>query len=140
MCIQNEKFRRTPSWIHVSLQKYFPENLKFSETVTSKKSTLGLEKTEKGEKEIFLRDFISSTSCVPELEGFLHLKDGYRKGWKRVYCILRPSGLYYSTKGKQKVRGCNWLIETAIYSMTIMCVNLLEVADTVVTYVEWFHT
>ena len=40
---------------------------------------------------------------MPELEGFLNLKDGYKKSWKKVYIILRASGLYYSTKGKSKV-------------------------------------
>ena len=41
---------------------------------------------------------------MPELEGFLNLKDGYKKSWKKVYIILRASGLYYSTKGKSKVK------------------------------------
>lgn len=64
-----------------------------------------LERAEKARK-ILLQEYFSSTSRVPELEGFLHLKDGYKKSWKKVYCILRASGLYYSLKGKQKVR---WL-------------------------------
>ena len=65
-----------------------------------KQSTL--ERTEKARK-ILLQEFFSSTSRVPELEGFLNLKDGYKKSWKKVYIILRASGLYYSTKGKSKV-------------------------------------
>ena len=62
-----------------------------------------LERAEKARK-ILLQEYFSSTSRVPELEGFLGLKDGYKKSWKKVYCILRASGLYYSLKGKQKVR------------------------------------
>jgi hypothetical protein len=47
---------------------------------------------------------------VPELEGFLNLKDGYKKSWKKVYIILRASGLYYSTKGKSKVQAGEWAL------------------------------
>ncbi len=61
-----------------------------------------LERTEKARK-ILLQEYFSSTSRVPELEGFLHLKDGYKRSWKKVYFILRASGLYYSNKGKNKV-------------------------------------
>ena len=64
-----------------------------------KQSTL--QRTEKARK-ILLQEYFSSTSRVPELEGFLNLKDGYKKSWKKVYIILRASGLYYSTKGKSK--------------------------------------
>lgn len=61
-----------------------------------------LERAEKARK-ILLQEYFSSTSRVPELEGWLNLKDGYKKSWKKVFFILRASGLYYSTKGKQKV-------------------------------------
>lgn len=86
--------------LFVSLQKYFPDNLRSSQAAHQKMGTL--ERAEKARK-ILLQEYFSSTSRVPELEGFLHLKDGYKKSWKKVYCILRASGLYYSTKGKQKV-------------------------------------
>ena len=61
-----------------------------------------LERAEKARK-ILLQEYFSSTSRVPELEGWLNIKDGYKKSWKKVFFILRASGLYYSTKGKQKV-------------------------------------
>ena len=61
-----------------------------------------LERAQKARK-ILLQEYFSSTSRVPELEGWLNLKDGYKKSWKKVFFILRASGLYYSTKGKQKV-------------------------------------
>ena len=86
--------------LYCPLQKYFPDHLRSSQAATTKHSTL--ERTEKARK-ILLQEYFSSTSRVPELEGYLYLKDGYKKSWKKVYCILRASGLYYSTKGKQKV-------------------------------------
>ena len=51
---------------------------------------------------------------MPELEGWLHLKDGYKKSWKKVFFILRASGLYYSTKGKQKVLNIHSLISPSL--------------------------
>ncbi|KAJ0183842.1 hypothetical protein K1T71_000265 [Dendrolimus kikuchii] len=39
---------------------------------------------------------------VPPMEGPLYLKNDSKKGWKKIYCILRPSGLYYSPKEKVK--------------------------------------
>lgn len=79
--------------------KYFPDHLRSSQASTTKQTTL--QRADKARK-ILLQEYFSSTSRVPELEGFLHLKDGYKKSWKKVYCILRASGLYYSLKGKNK--------------------------------------
>lgn len=86
-------------------QKYFPNDLQSSLAATSKQSTL--ERSEKARK-ILLQEYFSSTSRVPEVEGWLWLKDGYKKSWKQTYCILRASGLYYSLKGKQKVGVAAW--------------------------------
>jgi hypothetical protein len=79
--------------------KYFPQHLKTSVAAIAKVTTL--ERAEKARK-ILLQEYFSSTSRVPELEGWLNLKDGFKKSWKKVFFILRASGLYYSTKGKQK--------------------------------------
>lgn len=29
---------------------------------------------------------------VPPMEGSLYLKNDAKKGWKKIYCVLRPSG------------------------------------------------
>ncbi|XP_068775521.1 growth factor receptor-bound protein 7 isoform X2 [Struthio camelus] len=48
-----------------------------------------------------IQNFLNSGSC-PEVQGFLQLREGGRKVWKRFYFSLRRSGLYYSTKGTSK--------------------------------------
>lgn len=47
--------------------------------------------------------FLKSSSC-PEIHGHLHAKELTRKSWKKLYFILRRSGLYFSNKGTSKVR------------------------------------
>ncbi|OQV19193.1 Growth factor receptor-bound protein 14 [Hypsibius exemplaris] len=47
-------------------------------------------------KSVFLRDLILSTNWLPEVEGPLCLYE--KRTWKRLYFILRPSGLYSSVK------------------------------------------
>ena len=49
------------------------------------------------------QNFLNAGS-FPEIQGFLQLRDSGRKLWKRFFCFLRRSGLYYSTKGTSKVR------------------------------------
>lgn len=41
-------------------------------------------------------------SSVPEVEGNLYFKVESKKSWKKFYCVLRQSGLYYSAKSKTK--------------------------------------
>ncbi|XP_016289153.1 growth factor receptor-bound protein 14 isoform X3 [Monodelphis domestica] len=48
-----------------------------------------------------LQNFLSS-STYPEIHGFLHAKEQGKKSWKKIYFLLRRSGLYYSTKGTSK--------------------------------------
>nr|XP_023662012.1 growth factor receptor-bound protein 10 isoform X3 [Paramormyrops kingsleyae] len=48
-----------------------------------------------------LQNFLNS-SCYPEIQGFLYLKEVGRKSWKKLYVFLRRSGMYFSTKGTSK--------------------------------------
>ena len=59
-------------------------------------------RTDKARK-ILVQEYFTSALRVPEIEGFLHLKDGYKNKWKKIYVILRASGLYQTLKGKAKV-------------------------------------
>lgn len=52
----------------------------------------------------FFQMFLSS-STYPEIHGFLHAKEQGKKSWKKIYFLLRRSGLYFSTKGTSKVFG-----------------------------------
>ncbi|KAK2820097.1 hypothetical protein Q5P01_023056 [Channa striata] len=38
----------------------------------------------------------------PEIQGFLQVKEHNRRAWKKIYFLLRPSGLYCSSKGSSK--------------------------------------
>ena len=40
---------------------------------------------------------------LPDVQHVLHVKDAGKKHWKKLFCVLRKSGLYYSTKGSSKV-------------------------------------
>lgn len=52
-----------------------------------------------------LKEFFQNIgSPVPEIEGPLYIKVESKKSWKKYYCVLRQSGLYYIPKGKNKVR------------------------------------
>ena len=79
------------------LQKYFPSLLT--------NTLIGKDKRHRADKarKILVQEYFSSALRVPELEGFLHLKDGYKAKWKKVYFILRASGLYHTIKGTKKV-------------------------------------
>ncbi|XP_061696961.1 growth factor receptor-bound protein 14 isoform X2 [Syngnathoides biaculeatus] len=45
--------------------------------------------------------FLSASTC-PEIHGYLHTKELGKKSWKKLYFILRRSGLYVSSKGTSK--------------------------------------
>ncbi|MGH0119573.1 UNVERIFIED_CONTAM: hypothetical protein FKN15_032398 [Acipenser sinensis] len=45
--------------------------------------------------------FLNAGSC-PEIHGFLHAKEQGKKTWKKIYFVLRRSGLYLSNKGTSK--------------------------------------
>ena len=62
---------------------------------------------------------------MPEIEGILYSKEGYKKPWKKFFFILRSSGLYYSTKGKSKV--ITLLVKADCYCVTVLsCQRICE--------------
>ncbi|ERE69938.1 growth factor receptor-bound protein 14 [Cricetulus griseus] len=72
-------------------QYFFPENMvSFAAETNGDRSPTQI-----------LQMFLSS-STYPEIHGFLHAKEQGKKSWKKVYCFLRRSGLYFSTKGTSK--------------------------------------
>jgi hypothetical protein len=80
--------------------KYFPAHLGMS----ADEIQTGSAKAERA-KAILLKEFFTSSGRVPELEGNLFYKEqGEKKTWKKAYFMLRSSGIYYSTKGKTRVR------------------------------------
>lgn len=84
-------------------------------------------RTDKARK-ILVQEYFTSALRVPEIEGFLHLKDGYKNKWKKIYVILRASGLYQTLKGKAKVREfTHWfmLLHVVFLKHTINIVLLL---------------
>ncbi|XP_016327405.1 growth factor receptor-bound protein 7 [Sinocyclocheilus anshuiensis] len=48
-----------------------------------------------------VQNMVKSGSC-PEIQGFLHVREGGKKSWKKLYFVLRRSGLYCSNKGQSK--------------------------------------
>ncbi|CAL1582460.1 unnamed protein product [Knipowitschia caucasica] len=48
-----------------------------------------------------IETFLNSSTC-PEIHGHLHAKEHSRKSWKKLYFVLRRSGLYVSNKGTSK--------------------------------------
>ncbi|CAG4955083.1 unnamed protein product [Colias eurytheme] len=61
-------------------------------------------------RQVIIEEFFSASTStpsvsghlVPPMEGFLYLKSDAKKGWKKYYFVLRPSGLYYVPKDKVK--------------------------------------
>ena len=77
--------------------EYFPAELCLSsEQAKSTKDA----RTDRARK-MLINEYFSEQGRIPELEGLLVIKDG-KKPWKRLFVLLRGSGIYYSNRGKSK--------------------------------------
>ncbi|KAB0381059.1 hypothetical protein FD755_008843, partial [Muntiacus reevesi] len=81
----------TKSWSYHCFSYFFPEHMVSFATETNGE----ISPTQ------ILQMFLSS-STYPEIHGFLHSKEQGKKSWKKIYFLLRRSGLYFSTKGTSK--------------------------------------
>ncbi|XP_043082244.1 growth factor receptor-bound protein 10 isoform X2 [Puntigrus tetrazona] len=70
---------------------FFPEHM-ISDSADVTKGTTSSE---------LVQNMVKSGSC-PEIQGFLHVREGGKKSWKKLYFVLRRSGLYFSNKGQSK--------------------------------------
>ena len=59
--------------------------------------------TEESKKALLEEFFGKEATQVPNMEGILWLREG-RKKWIKHLFVLRPSGIYYTPKGKRKSR------------------------------------
>ncbi|XP_051969818.1 growth factor receptor-bound protein 7-like isoform X1 [Xyrauchen texanus] len=70
---------------------FFPEHM----ISDSADVTKGMKSSE------LVQNMVKSGSC-PEIQGYLHVREGGKKSWKKLYFFLRRSGLYCSNKGQSK--------------------------------------
>uniref|UniRef100_A0A914XQD2 Uncharacterized protein n=1 Tax=Plectus sambesii TaxID=2011161 RepID=A0A914XQD2_9BILA len=75
-----------------------PQDYLVGDTTTERHAKL-----DESRKQQILEEFFAPAHVQPpEVEGWLYLKADGKKAWKRHYFVLRPSGLYYTPKGKSK--------------------------------------
>ncbi|XP_013407727.1 growth factor receptor-bound protein 14 isoform X2 [Lingula anatina] len=77
--------------------QYYPDHL-----VDTEEDLVGISKKAEIQKKMLLQNLFSESDRVPDMQGFLHVKDAGKKSWKKMFFLLRGSGLYYSTKGTSK--------------------------------------
>eukprot|EP00045_Choanoeca_perplexa_P013823 m.158417 g.158417 ORF g.158417 m.158417 type:complete len:585 (+) comp16468_c0_seq4:524-2278(+) len=100
--------------------KYFPSS--FKQDLEEARETS--ERVEKA-KRILLQEFFSSTNRLPDVKGWVLCRDGHKK-WKKRFCVLRASGLYYSNKGESEAS--KDLIALLKFDDTLFCHGLLDFA------------
>ncbi|XP_022096619.1 growth factor receptor-bound protein 14-like isoform X2 [Acanthaster planci] len=77
--------------------QFFPEEMLVDED-DSDSPTLSCKRP----KTPWLLDLLSTADKIPEIQGYLHIREGHKKSWKKMFCLLRENGLYYSGKGNSK--------------------------------------
>uniref|UniRef100_A0A3B4DW58 Uncharacterized protein n=1 Tax=Pygocentrus nattereri TaxID=42514 RepID=A0A3B4DW58_PYGNA len=71
--------------------QYFPESM-ISDSTDAKAEISSSQ---------LIQSMLKCGSC-PEIQGYLHVREAGKKSWKKLYFILRRSGLYCSSKGSSK--------------------------------------
>ncbi|XP_033639440.1 growth factor receptor-bound protein 14-like isoform X2 [Asterias rubens] len=70
----------------------------------------------------WLLDLLSTADKIPEIQGYLHVREGHKKSWKKMFFMLRESGLHYSSKGNSKdprhLHFCVQFSDVNIYQVT----------------------
>ncbi|CAF4063189.1 unnamed protein product [Rotaria sp. Silwood2] len=88
------------------MERIFEDHQKLSEAILMwpTVSSNRLSFTKRLEKYNFFRTINSNDelSHTPDTEGNIYLKEKSRKSWKKHFCVLRSSGLYFIPKGKSK--------------------------------------
>ena len=100
-------FRRKEKKIFDFSERIFEDHQKLTEAILMwpTVSSNRLRFTKRFEKYDFFRTLNSPDQLFEtgDVEGNIYLKEKSRKSWKKCFCVLRSSGLYYIPKGKSKV-------------------------------------
>ncbi|EGD76139.1 hypothetical protein PTSG_11649 [Salpingoeca rosetta] len=76
-------------------EKYFPHSVRADIEATAQTSQLA-----GNAKRRLFQEYFSNTARVPDVKGFAQIKEG--KKWKKRFCVLRASGVYFSAKGESE--------------------------------------
>eukprot|EP00043_Microstomoeca_roanoka_P006915 m.67064 g.67064 ORF g.67064 m.67064 type:complete len:695 (+) comp13619_c0_seq1:367-2451(+) len=81
--------------LFVKPEDYFPHSIREEIEQTSQNSALAATA-----KRRLFQEYFSSTSRLPDVKGYAQIKES--KKWKKRFCVLRASGIYFSLKGESE--------------------------------------